>query len=40
MDLTAMRSKENFFESRVSTYEKANIGLKPEDMEFGMDEDF
>ena len=40
MDMTAMYSKESFFESRVSNYEKANIGLKPDDMEFGMDEDF
>ena len=40
MNLTSMRSKENFFESRVSSYEKANIGLSHEEMEFGMDEEF
>jgi ribonucleotide reductase beta subunit family protein with ferritin-like domain len=35
-----MQIKANFFENRVSSYQKAGVGNKQEDMNFSVDEAF
>jgi ribonucleoside-diphosphate reductase beta chain len=40
MENMSLENKDNFFEKRVSTYAKAAVGKKAEDMKFKMTEDF
>ena len=40
MERISLENKDNFFEKRVSTYAKATVGKKTEDMKFKMTEDF
>ena len=40
MENMSLENKDNFFEKRVSTYAKATVGKKAEDMTFKMNEDF
>lgn len=40
MERISLENKDNFFEKRVSTYAKAAVGKKTEDMKFKMNEDF
>ena len=40
MERISLENKDNFFEKRVSTYAKATVGKKSEDMKFKMTEDF
>jgi ribonucleoside-diphosphate reductase beta chain len=40
MERISLENKDNFFEKRVSTYAKAAVGKKAEDMKFKMNEDF
>jgi ribonucleoside-diphosphate reductase beta chain len=40
MHLISMQSKTNFFESRVTDYKKAGVGMSTEDNEFGFDDEF
>lgn len=40
MECMSLENKDNFFEKRVSTYAKAAVGKKSEDMKFKMNEDF
>lgn len=40
MHLISMQSKTNFFENRVSDYQKPGVGKSEEDTEYGFDEDF
>jgi ribonucleotide reductase beta subunit family protein with ferritin-like domain len=40
MERISLENKDNFFEKRVSTYAKANVGKKAEDMSFSMAADF
>lgn len=40
MENMSLENKDNFFEKRVSTYAKASVGKKTEDMKFKMTEDF
>ncbi len=40
MERISLENKDNFFEKRVSTYAKASVGKKPEDMKFKMTDDF
>jgi ribonucleoside-diphosphate reductase beta chain len=40
MERISLENKDNFFEKRVSTYAKAGVGKKPEDMKFKMTDDF
>lgn len=40
MERISLENKDNFFEKRVSTYAKATVGKKTEDMKFKMNEDF
>ena len=35
-----MENKTNFFEERVTSYSKAGVGRKKEDMVFSLDADF
>ena len=40
MENMSLENKDNFFEKRVSTYAKATVGKKAEDMTFKVNEDF
>jgi len=40
MERISLENKDNFFEKRVSTYAKAAVGKKREDMQFSMDTAF
>lgn len=40
MERISLENKDNFFEKRVSTYAKAAVGKKREDMQFGLDAAF
>ena len=40
MERISMEGKDNFFEKRVSTYAKAGVGKKAEEMTFSTEEDF
>ena len=40
MERISLENKDNFFEKRVSTYAKATVGKKTEDMKFKMNEEF
>ncbi len=40
MENMSLENKDNFFEKRVSTYAKATVGKKAEDMKFKVTEDF
>lgn len=40
MERMSLENKDNFFEKRVSTYAKATVGKKTEDMKFSMNTDF
>jgi ribonucleoside-diphosphate reductase beta chain len=40
MERIALEGKDNFFEKRVSTYAKAGVGKKAEEMSFSLDADF
>lgn len=40
MERISLENKDNFFEKRVSTYAKAGVGKKKEDMQFSMDAAF
>jgi ribonucleotide reductase beta subunit family protein with ferritin-like domain len=40
MECISVEGKDNFFEKRVSTYAKAGVGVKPEDMQFSLGADF
>ncbi len=40
MERISVEGKANFFESRVSSYSKAGVGKKAEEMTFRVDEDF
>ncbi len=40
MERISVEGKANFFESRVSSYSKAGVGKKAEEMTFSVDEDF
>lgn len=40
MERISLENKDNFFEKRVSTYAKASVGKKREDMSFSMGADF
>jgi ribonucleotide reductase beta subunit family protein with ferritin-like domain len=40
MERISLENKDNFFEKRVSTYGKAQVGKKKEDMQFSMDAAF
>ena len=40
MELISMQNKTNFFEERVSEYNKAGVGSNREDMTFELDDDF
>ena len=40
MERICMEGKDNFFEKRVSTYAKAGVGKKAEEMTFSTEEDF
>jgi ribonucleotide reductase beta subunit family protein with ferritin-like domain len=40
MDLISMEGKTNFFEKKVSEYSKPGVGMKKEDMEIRLDDDF
>lgn len=40
MERISLENKDNFFEKRVSTYAKASVGKKREDMQFGLDAAF
>jgi ribonucleoside-diphosphate reductase beta chain len=40
MERISLENKDNFFEKRVSTYAKAAVGKKKEDMTFAMNADF
>jgi ribonucleoside-diphosphate reductase subunit M2 len=40
MDLISMEGKTNFFEKKVSEYSKPGVGMKQEDMEIRLDEEF
>jgi ribonucleotide reductase beta subunit family protein with ferritin-like domain len=40
MDLISMEGKTNFFEKKVSEYSKPGVGMKAEDMEIRLDEEF
>ena len=40
MERISLENKDNFFEKRVSTYAKATVGKKREDMTFAMDAEF
>jgi ribonucleoside-diphosphate reductase beta chain len=40
MELISLRSKENFFETRVGEYKKAGVGRTVEENTFGISDDF
>jgi ribonucleotide reductase beta subunit family protein with ferritin-like domain len=40
MELISLEGKSNFFERRVSEYQRPNVMSKPEDNVFGTDGDF
>jgi ribonucleoside-diphosphate reductase beta chain len=40
MERISLEGKDNFFEKRVSTYAKAGVGKKQDEMTFGVDADF
>lgn len=40
MDLISLEGKTNFFEKKVSEYSKPGVGMKAEDMEIRLDEEF
>ena len=40
MECISVEGKDNFFEKRVSTYAKAGVGVKAEDMAFSLETDF
>ena len=40
MELISLEGKTNFFEKKVSEYSKPGVGMKAEDMEIRLDEDF
>ena len=40
MDLISLEGKTNFFEKKVSEYSKPGVGMKKEDMEIRLDEEF
>ena len=40
MERISLEGKDNFFEKRVSTYAKAGVGKKQDEMTFAMDAEF
>ena len=40
MERISLESKDNFFEKRVTTYAKAGVGKKQNEMSFSLDADF
>ena len=40
MERISLEGKDNFFEKRVTTYAKAGVGKKQEDMTFSLEADF
>jgi ribonucleoside-diphosphate reductase beta chain len=40
MERISLENKDNFFEKRVSTYAKASVGKKKEEMQFATNADF
>jgi hypothetical protein len=40
MEQIGLQGKDNFFEKRVSTYAKANIGSSAKEQEFDLEADF